>query len=242
MRLSGSSCPAMCPHGCVGGGTESWIIAWCWCAVLLSIVFFSFFEIDPFIHIRPNAFSDPIHTGRATRRKANGTCWCEWEYPHCTQATSKGLRSNLRARVPCGQGFNGRKEEQVPAFLRPQSTLDARRKQMEPAVENGHHAKELSGGDVLTWSCSSGSCRWPSGNRRSLPAARAGGTAGRTGSSAVDACCWMTDTDCRSSGTSVQTRIRNSGTSAQVRTSVQTRTGKSEELTNGGRGCPKLGF
>ena len=31
----------------------------------------------------------PIHTGRATRRKANGTCCCQWECSHCTQATSK---------------------------------------------------------------------------------------------------------------------------------------------------------
>ncbi len=47
-----------------------------------------------------------IHTGRATRRKTNGTCWCEWECPHCTQATSKDLHSNLRARVLCGLGLN----------------------------------------------------------------------------------------------------------------------------------------
>ncbi len=33
---------------------------------------------------------------------ANGTCWCEWECPHCTPATSKEKRSNLRTRgVPC---------------------------------------------------------------------------------------------------------------------------------------------
>ncbi len=39
-----------------------------------------------------------IHTGRARRRKANGTCVPEWECSHCGQSTSKGLRSNLRAR------------------------------------------------------------------------------------------------------------------------------------------------
>ncbi len=44
-----------------------------------------------------------IHTGRATH--ANGTCCCEWECSHCTEATSKDLRSNLRARVLCGLGL-----------------------------------------------------------------------------------------------------------------------------------------
>ncbi len=39
-----------------------------------------------------------IHTGRAMQPKANGTCMREWECSHCTQATSKGLRSNLLAR------------------------------------------------------------------------------------------------------------------------------------------------
>ena len=37
----------------------------------------------------------PIHTGRAMRRKGNGTYWCEWECPHCTQTTSKEKFSNL---------------------------------------------------------------------------------------------------------------------------------------------------
>ncbi len=42
-----------------------------------------------------------IHTGRARATQANGTNWCEWEYPHCTQATSKEKRSNLcTRRVP----------------------------------------------------------------------------------------------------------------------------------------------
>ena len=44
-----------------------------------------------------------IHTGRATQ--ANRTYWCEWEYPHCTQATSEDLRSNLCARVQCELGL-----------------------------------------------------------------------------------------------------------------------------------------
>ena len=30
--------------------------------------------------------------------QANRTCWCKWEYLHCTQATSQGLSSNLRVR------------------------------------------------------------------------------------------------------------------------------------------------
>ncbi len=47
-----------------------------------------------------------IYTGRATRRKAYGTCWCERGCPHCTQATSMNLRSNLRARVQCGLGLS----------------------------------------------------------------------------------------------------------------------------------------
>ncbi len=45
-----------------------------------------------------------IHTGRARATQENGTYWCEWGCPHCTQATSKDLRSNLRARVLCGLG------------------------------------------------------------------------------------------------------------------------------------------
>ena len=47
----------------------------------------------------------PIHTGRARATQANETCCCEWECPHCTQATSKDLRSNLRACVQCGLGL-----------------------------------------------------------------------------------------------------------------------------------------
>ena len=65
-------------------------------------------------------------TGNWKQRKryamrANGTCWCEWEYSHCTQATSKEKRSNLRARrVPrpvwIGPGFchTGCEQQQVP--------------------------------------------------------------------------------------------------------------------------------
>ncbi len=32
-------------------------------------------------------------------------CVCEWGCSHCTQATSKGLRSNLRSLVLCGLGL-----------------------------------------------------------------------------------------------------------------------------------------
>ncbi len=47
-----------------------------------------------------------IHTGRATRREANGTCVREWECSHCMQATSKGLHSNLLACVLCEWGLS----------------------------------------------------------------------------------------------------------------------------------------
>ncbi len=47
----------------------------------------------------------PIHTGRAHATQANGTCWCEWECPHCTQATSKDLCLNLCTRIQCGLGL-----------------------------------------------------------------------------------------------------------------------------------------
>ncbi len=47
-------------------------------------------------------FSGLIRTGRITQ--ANGTC--SWEYPHCTQATSKDLHSTLRARALCRLGLN----------------------------------------------------------------------------------------------------------------------------------------
>ena len=45
--------------------------------------------------VRPN----PHRTRDATRNatQANGTWWCEWGCSHCTQATSKETRSNLRA-------------------------------------------------------------------------------------------------------------------------------------------------
>ncbi len=38
-----------------------------------------------------------IHTGRARVTPANGTCCCQWECSHCSQAKSKEKRSNLRA-------------------------------------------------------------------------------------------------------------------------------------------------
>ncbi len=43
-------------------------------------------------------------TRDATRNamEANGTCWCKLGCPHSTQATSKDLHSNFRARVLCG--------------------------------------------------------------------------------------------------------------------------------------------
>ncbi len=46
--------------------------------------------------VRPN----PHRTRDAARnaRQANGTCWCEWGYPHWMQATSKEKCSNLPAR------------------------------------------------------------------------------------------------------------------------------------------------
>ena len=37
--------------------------------------------------------------------QVNGACCCEWECPYCAQATSKDLRSNLRAHVLCGLGL-----------------------------------------------------------------------------------------------------------------------------------------
>ncbi len=49
-----------------------------------------------------------IHTGRACVTPANGTCCCQWECSHCTQATSKEKRSNLRrvaSRVLCELGL-----------------------------------------------------------------------------------------------------------------------------------------
>ncbi len=42
-------------------------------------------------------FSGLIHTGRACVTPANGTYCCQWECSHCSQATSKEKRSNLRA-------------------------------------------------------------------------------------------------------------------------------------------------
>ena len=42
----------------------------------------------------PHRMRDAMHNAT----QANGTCWCEWGYPHCTQATSKEKRSNLCAR------------------------------------------------------------------------------------------------------------------------------------------------
>ncbi len=47
----------------------------------------------------------PIHTGRARATQANGTCWYEWGCPHCTQATSKDLHSNVRTHAQCGLGL-----------------------------------------------------------------------------------------------------------------------------------------
>ena len=49
-----------------------------------------------------------IHTGRVTRREANGACCHQWDYSHCTQARSKEKRSNLharRSRVLCELGL-----------------------------------------------------------------------------------------------------------------------------------------
>ena len=49
------------------------------------------------------------HPHRTRTRKANGICWCEWECPHCTQATSKDLRLNSRSR-PVWIGPKGPKD------------------------------------------------------------------------------------------------------------------------------------
>ena len=47
-------------------------------------------------HIRPNPHRTQDVTRNATQ--ANGTWWCEWGCPHCTQATSKEKCLNLRMR------------------------------------------------------------------------------------------------------------------------------------------------
>ena len=44
---------------------------------------------------------DPHWSARAMQ--ANGTCWCKWECPHCTQATSKDLHG-ICARATSGIG------------------------------------------------------------------------------------------------------------------------------------------
>ena len=43
----------------------------------------------------PHRTRDAMHNAT----QANVTCWCEWGYPHCTQATSKEKHSNLS--TPC---------------------------------------------------------------------------------------------------------------------------------------------
>ncbi len=55
-----------------------------------------------------------IHTGRASVTPANGTCYCQWECSHCSQATPKEKHSNLQARRVAH-----------PLWLRPQEEVRA---------------------------------------------------------------------------------------------------------------------
>ena len=73
-------------------------------SVLAHVGYFSLFSVqvlrifcDHQGCLRPN----PHRTRDATRNttQANGTCWCEWGYPHCKQTTSKEKCSNLPARL-----------------------------------------------------------------------------------------------------------------------------------------------
>ena len=71
----------------------------------LELVFSSHCPASCLFYMRQNPKARPNPHWTRTGTQANGTCWCEWESPHCTQATSsKDLRSNLRGRV-CGLGI-----------------------------------------------------------------------------------------------------------------------------------------
>ncbi len=79
--------------------------AWC------NSAFFSSLSLLSGQDSTPHCLWGLIHTGRARATQANGTNWCEWEYPRFTQATSKEKCSNLRTRrvpprVLCGLGPN----------------------------------------------------------------------------------------------------------------------------------------
>ena len=69
-------------------------------------------EVDRVMIVRRNHHNaiwgegkGPIHTGRAGAMQTNGTCCCEWECSHCTQATSKDLRVISCACIRCGLGL-----------------------------------------------------------------------------------------------------------------------------------------
>ncbi len=66
--------------------------------------------------LRPN----PHRTRDATRNatQANGTCWCEWGCPHCTQARKNvPIYAHVVSRVLCGLGLRTlSKKNLVPSW------------------------------------------------------------------------------------------------------------------------------
>ena len=67
--------------------------------------FFDPAATDCWTYLCPPLLLGSVHTGHTCATQANGICWCEWECPHCSQAASKDLHSNLRVRVQCGRGL-----------------------------------------------------------------------------------------------------------------------------------------